>query len=362
MSKNKKKKKTRRISPQTLDRLKTGFGTIISNDAVIRAAREWKGPIDILPIGLALASVVLAILPTFVSRMNVQGAAAIFSTPVAAYDQGLAQFENALVYDADGNPRELTLTIESDGTFHFSKEDRVALTGGEEAWFTVKHQATNLPVFEVFFNTTNFTDAEFYTSIDKNFNPYTQVNRDTSEGAKEEFRASYMAFGKESIRFRKRSENGTAFTGLTGRYDRLAGTNFTTLAKELKALDVPYTNKDYLKKVSDFYANVVTQSFETDKIASAWSYTGIFAGVDLGLIILFGGVIFLMTRGKKNPFRIYTFWETQKMAYWAAFTPSLLAMALGFWMTNYAFIFFMFAYGMRMMWMSMRSLRPAPQQ
>lgn len=358
---NKKKKPARRMSPETVAALKTGFGTLISNDAVIRASREWKGFIDILPVSLALASVVLAILPTFVSRMNVKGETAIFSSPVAGYDQGLAAFENALVYDADGNPRELTLTIEADGTFHFSQEDRIALTGDTQAWYTVNHLSTGKPVFEVFFNTTGLTDAEFYTNIDGNRNPYNQVARDQSENAPTDYQASYLAFGKESIRFRKRSESGVAFPGLTGRYDRLAGTDFTNLAKSLNTKGLLYTSKEYLKEVNTFYANVVTQSFETDKIASAWSYTGIFAGVDLGLIILFGTVLFLMTRGKKNPLRIFTFWETQKMAYWASFTPSILALALGFWMVQYAFIFFMFAYGMRMMWMSMRSLRPVQQ-
>lgn len=357
MSKNKKKQK-KRISPETADRLKTGFGTLISNDAVIKASREWKGIIDILPIGLALASVVLAVLPTLVSRMNVQGSTAVFATPVAGYDQGLAQFENALIYDESGNERELVLTIGEDGTYHFAKEDRIALTGGEEKWYTVTHASTKAPVFEVFFNTTSLSDWDFYSLLDKNKNPYTQAPRDTSADAKEEYRASYLAFGKGTIRFRKRSESGTLFAGLTGYYDRLAGTNFTELAKQLKADNLQFTSKEYLKRVRDFYANVVTQSFETEKIKSAWSYTGIFAAIDLGLIVLFGIILFLMTRGKKNPFRVYTFWETQKMAYWASFAPAILSMAVGFWLVQYAFILFMFAYGMRMMWMSMRSLRP----
>lgn len=357
MSKN-KKKKAKRISPETVAKLKTGFGTLVSNDCCIRASREWHGLIDLLPIGIALASMVLAVLPTFVSRMNTRGSQAVFNTPVAGFDQGLAQFENALVTDDDGNPRELVLKISEDGTFSFSKDDRIALTGGDNNWYTVTHGPEGKPVFEVFFNTTNFTDKEFYTSLEKNQNPYTQQARDASAEAVEEYKASYVAFGKETFYFHKRSESGVKFAALAGRYDRLGGTNFTELAKKLKADNLPFTSKDYIKQVSDFWINVVDKAFETDKIAGAWSYTGIFAGIDLGLIILFGAVLFLMTRGKKNPFRVYTFWETQKMAYWASFSPAVLSLALGFWMVNYAFIFFMFMYGMRMMWMSMRSLRP----
>ncbi|MBR1846705.1 MAG: hypothetical protein IJ787_03220 [Bacilli bacterium] len=356
MSNNKKKKKTKKISPETAANLKLGFSTLISNDGVIKASREWKGVIDILPICLALIAVILAVLPTFVSRMNTKGSTAIFNSPVAAYDQGLAQFENSLIYDDAGNQRDLKLTIDGTGTFNFSKEDRVALTGGDNQWYTAK-SSSGKPVFEVFFNSTAFNDSEFFAAIDKGQDPYTQTARDNSATASETYVASYLAFGKEYIRFRKKSETGVAFAGLTGRYDRLIGKDFTAFAKSLDSKE--YTSKAYIEQVTGFYSEVINLSFETDKVVGAWSQTGIFAAIDLGLVVLFGVVLFLMTRGKKNPFRIYTFWETQKMAYWAAFTPSLIALILGFWLVQYAFIFFMFAYGMRMMWMSMRSLRPA---
>ena len=90
------------------------------------------------------------------------------------------------------------------------------MTGGEEKWYTVTHTSTKAPVFEVFFNTTSLSDWDFYSLLDKNKNPYTQAPRDASADAKEEYRASYLAFGKGTIRFRKRSESGTLFAGLTG--------------------------------------------------------------------------------------------------------------------------------------------------
>jgi maltodextrin utilization protein YvdJ len=65
-----------------------------------------------------------------------------------------------------------------------------------------------------------------------------------------------------------------------------------------------------------------------------------------------------MTRGKSNPFRVYTFWECQKIAYWASLAPAILAMILSFSLPAYAMIYYIFFYGMRIMWMSMRSLRP----
>ena len=356
MSKNKKKKKQqKRMSPEAADRLKTGFATLLSNDACIKSAREMKGALDLIPITIALASVVLAILPTFVSRINVQGSTAIFNGASANYEQGVSSFVNALVYDPDGNDREIVLTIQN-GTFNFQNDGYTALVGGAEKWYTVDRASTGEPAFEVFFNNSNFSDSAFYKSIDEYKNPYTAEPRGTED--QKEFRASYLIFGKESIRFRKRNA-AVAYAPLTGRYDRLEGKSFTELAKTLKSEGLNYTSIKYEERVRTFMVDLINASYETDKIAGTWQYTGIFAAIDLGLVLLFGLLMFLMTRGKKNPFRIYTFWETQKMAYWASFTPSLIAMILGFWLTQYSFIFFMFAYGMRMMWMSMRSLRPA---
>lgn len=359
MSKNKKKKNQKRMSPEAVDRLKTGFATILSNDACIKAGREMKGPLDLIPITIALASVVLAVLPTFTSRINVQGSAVVFNGASANYEQGVSDLLHTLVYDENGAERGTALTLKIEGgTFSLTTQDRDTLLGGPDRWYTVNRASTEAPMFEVYFNQSSFSDDKFFQYIDEYKNPFTGESRGTESD--KAFKCSYLVFGKEWIRFRKRNDT-VATAALSGRYDRLEGRNFTQFALSLKEKGLDYTSIKYQEEVRNYMIDLINLSYETDKIAGTWQYTGIFAGIDLGLIILFGAITFLMTRGKKNPFRIYTFWETQKMAYWASFTPALLAMILGFWLTQYAFIFFMFAYGMRMMWMSMRSLRPIQQ-
>lgn len=362
MSKNKKKQNKRKQNSQALANVRLGFSTLISNDAVIRASREWKMPVDLLPISLALASVVIAILPTFVSRMNTQGASAVFTAPTANFEQGLSNFMETLVYDGD-TARDTPIELYIDDAGHFQLSNKEALTGGNK-WYTYNRieDAEKVRVFEVFFNDIpNMEDDTFYSNIDLNKDPYTLLPRDTvEEGVTDTYRCSYLAFGKNTIRFRKRSEVKTAYS-ITGDYSRLHGFNFTQIAKDLKAENHRAYETAYNTKMREVFSDVINRSYENIKNTAAWQYTGIFAGIDTGLIVLFGVVLFLMTRGKKNPFRIYTFWETQKMAYWAAFTPAVLSMAVGFWLTQYAFIFFMFTYGMRMMWMSMRSMRPAAE-
>ena len=88
------------------------------------------------------------------------------------------------------------------------------------------------------------------------------------------------------------------------------------------------------------------------------TWVGIVAAIFVALTFILGLTVFLMTRGKRNPFNVYTFWQSQKIAYWASFTPAVLAMILSFIVPSWAILFYIFLFGMRIMWMSMRSLRP----
>ena len=361
MSKNKKRKPARKVSPETWKNVKLGLSTIISNEGCIRSAREFHGPVSVIvPVALALVSVVLAVLPTFVTQMNSKQSDYVFANPSANYEAGLAQFLQNLVLDDEGHDRNLALSIAEDGSSYNMLASDIATLNGGEQWYTVERITDDgtKAKFEVFFNTTtDVNDVDFFSRIDQYRNPFTGNYRDNSgsETIIKEFQSSYLAFGKETIRFRKRSDS-KAFSGITGTYARIAGYNFTALAKEL--VGTPATSATYLNRVRSEFVDIANLSTQDAKVAATWQYTGIFAGVDLGLIVLFGLIMFLMTRGKKNPFRVFTFWETQKMSYWAAFTPALISMVIGFFMVNYAMLFFMFTFGMRMMWMSMRSLRP----
>ena len=120
-------------------------------------------------------------------------------------------------------------------------------------------------------------------------------------------------------------------------------------------------NSAFDDAVLNNFKTLLNKSYLTYKTRTFWTYTGVFFGIYAALVIFMGLMTFLLTRGKKNPMNYLTYWTTTKIAMWAAFCPGLLAMILGFMIANFATMFFIILYGLRIMWLSMRQLRPQVQ-
>ncbi len=336
MSKNKKKNR-KGMSPETKGKIALGFKTLFSNDACIKVGREWHW---YLPVVFAILSVLIALIPSFTINMQTKVGTSMLGSSTYGYENGLVHFTNYLQEkNIDFVIKDSVLTNEN-STWEKSFE-------GEEKWFTAKNSETNKTTFEVFFNyTDSISDNDFYSRIIANKNPYTDVARSEAK-----YNNNVLVLGKKNIYLGK--SNGSALTSASGIYDRSNLLNLKDLAPSNEKNTLEYTNQLKLN-----WANFVNDCAETQKNTQSWTYLGIMAGVYVGLEFLFGLVIFLMTRGKRNPFRIYTFWETQKMAYWASVSPAILSLAIGFMISRFALFAFIFLFGLRIMWMSMRSLRP----
>ena len=77
VSKTKKK-----MSPEAKEKLKTSFLTLVNNDACIRASREYHGwGWNALAVTLAVASCVIAVVPSLVGRLQVDYGNSVLSSP-----------------------------------------------------------------------------------------------------------------------------------------------------------------------------------------------------------------------------------------------------------------------------------------
>ena len=136
----------------------------------------------------------------------------------------------------------------------------------------------------------------------------------------------------------------------TGTYRDIASVKFLS---ELK--------KETLTETVAVTATFLNEAFNEIKLQNAGIQIAIYLAINAGIVLLMGFVLWLMTRGKNNPFRCYKIWETMKIASWTAFTPALLSMILGFIIgstNSLAGFMFVLTFGIRSMWLAMKNLKP----
>ncbi|MDD4154812.1 MAG: hypothetical protein PHT30_05335 [Bacilli bacterium] len=343
--------------------------SLINNDACIEGGRTKKWYFALIFIVLSL---VLAILPIMVTSLQAQGSDFTNLTYLYNYDNAIVAFSDHL---EDNN---LSMVVSEDANGRFldvnSTEWDAVQSGPKNIFKQYVHLNNDDEIdFEVYY--TSAVGEEFvnyYTLVSENKSPLNGLPRDLDATARS---ISYLIFGRERMVGQLfQPGNTTALSGVSGDYLNLElGLDFKTLATVVLN-DIAYvTSQDakfsevggallaeqYRKAVISKWNVVYDDIYYNTKMTTARDSTLIMLGVDALLIFFMGLMIFILTRGKRNPFRIYTFWETQKISYWASFTPSLLALIFGFIFTEYAVMIFVMLIGVRIMWMSMKSLKPA---
>ena len=246
------------------------------------------------------------------------------------------------VYDIDPNPTEEPPTIQKVSTGEALTKEVAAY----QDWINKKFGYRRLEIY----NLTDKDDKDFetqVTNIINNKNPFkeNEYMHTDKDGSAKSRNVSFIAFGKSRVYFALFQPGSTSATGFYGDYNNTATGN---LKDALKGDDASAT----LTKFQTF----LNEAYKNNNYSATWKSAGILIGVDAGVIIFMGLMIFVLTRGKNNPFRIYSFWDGQKIAFYASFTPGLIGL-LGFAMSNMAMMLFILSLGIRVMWLSMRTLR-----
>ena len=188
------------------------------------------------------------------------------------------------------------------------------------------------------------------------FNPYIYDEQEDIEKTRNN--TSFVIFGKTSfvwIKYNsiKNADINTGYTPVgqfTGTYRDI---KCVTKLSELKGTTLTETvNKS---------AVFLKEGYNELMLNNAAIQLAIYLAINAGIVLLMGFVLWLMTRGKNNPFRTYKIWETMQISCWTAFTPALLALVFGFIMgssNSMAGFMFVLIFGIRCMWLAMKNLRP----
>ena len=106
------------------------------------------------------------------------------------------------------------------------------------------------------------------------------------------------------------------------------------------------------------FKKVLDRSYETLKIQNTLVSCSIYLGIYFGMSFLMGLIMFLLTRGKKNPNNYFSLWLCLKIQARLGFCPGLITMIAGFFLVTQTPIIFVMTIGLRVMWISMKELRP----
>lgn len=125
-----------------------------------------------------------------------------------------------------------------------------------------------------------------------------------------------------------------------------------------KAYSNPEEYAAYRAQTWENWKNFYDEVYNHNRLTATWTTTLIMFGINAAIVFFMGLMVFVLTRGKNNPFRIYTFWESIKVGFWAANMPAILTCGLGFLLTNFAQVLFALLIGVRVMWLTMKTLGP----
>ncbi len=359
------KKVKKQMSPKTRNILVNSFKGIISNQACVDNGREAPWWLAIL---FALVSVIIPLIPNFVTLDKAYGAS-FLNNGTFGMDRGLAE---AFV-DMKVNNKHLNL--QEDGLLHYY-EGTTEKTGEATLYQQISTLTTEGSgqeyTFMMYFTTKEGNDLQDFIN-NKTGTKYivgtiTKLSPEDPQDTKYYIPTFIVLTNKSLIAATYKNQTttiaGSTYGGLDWSHTP-KGDLVELTTKDLVSTTVEDVkkNRDDWKTVLGRWVDIYNQTYVNQKNRAKWNTTLIYLGVYAGLIVFLGLMVFLLTRGKNNPFNTLNFWVCQKIAYFLSFTPAVLALILGFILSGNMIgqMAFIMLISLRIMWASMRQLRPMYQ-
>lgn len=365
--------------------LKLVLRTLISNNACVEAARTKEKKYTIIAIAFVLFALFFSALPTCVTGFQKQ-ASAWLSNTLFNIDRGLQEFgKDAAAKNVTINIDNSTHTINSNNTFKNTykatfynydvdgnrKTDYQTFNEINCYQYSMPIDNKQKDILEVYcYDDKSGKEFQDYVgnlldnlvptcpnnNDDKNKPENWLRKQDYKEGdvtkqKKASRNTSIIVFGKDCYYGYIFSPASTTPTSsVYGDYHHMEKYDGKNLINVLTA-----SNND-LKQTIENWKEFSNLGYIDTRAEQTWRSTGIILGVNAGVSLFMGLMVWLLTRGKNNPFRIYTLWDSQKIAYYACLTPGILSL-LGFAISNLQMMIYILGVGVRVMWLSMRTLR-----
>lgn len=363
----------KKIKPQTKENLKNVFGSLYSNQRAIDGARHNRWWVALIMFAI---SVLLPVIPVTVHAYN-QYATSFFTNGLKSFDTQITDFsldlkENDIdLVIADVNE---THKLEDKGGKWKTKYEYYSESSTDIQYARINENSHQYDLLVYFVNP--IETRSFNTIVSeilknqyelKTTNKYvepTSTEEGTEDSSSEEeiklYKATTLIFSETTVALTIYLPDKTDVYGaLMGDYEHTEiGTNFKNFAM-IDGVIADNKNQSNIDAVKAKWFGFFDETYITFRNNAVLLNTFLSLGIYIVLGFFMGLMVFLLTRGKKNIFRVYTFGDCQKISAWSMVSPALLGMILGFFIQDYAMMFFIILLGVRVMWLSMKQLRPA---
>ena len=305
--------------------------TLFKNDAVVEVATTTKWYWSLIVFVFAL---VISVLPSTVSQATAQGRNFVSGSNTSYSDPYI---------NGSRAPKPLysySRQVENSGhTTTTNYLDIYVYYTGSNGTLDLNLLLSNIQA-----TNTNFADG-YTTNTDVKYTRQTPFILFTDDGF---YAVNYSSQGSTSIsgNFAHMLE-AFNFTGSTYTFKDVLGYQ---IANNLSVSDMQTAIFNNFLTWCDY-------TYLDARFTSTWVTFGIYCGVNGSIMLLMGLILWLMCRGKNNPNNKLKIWETYSMGFWASLSPAILSL-FGFLMPSLGMMLFIMLYAFRIMFLSMKQLRP----
>lgn len=353
------------MKDRTKEILRDGFGSLISNASAIRGAKA--GPLW-LTIVMFILSIILPIIPMFVAQANLKG-----SSFLNTYSYGLERYVTVMALDLKDN-RNVEFSIDDQHLLSVN-ENGSAVTFDDYRNLNpvpfAKYENSVTHQYDFILYLSNARTSKEKSTYDNAIKGITYEVGTTTIAPEGDslYHPNYMVLFEDGVYVCTYANNSTkaAVASYTGDFKTIKAnpacleTLLTVKDKEGNVIATSLANDDYVNGVYKNFKKFLDKSYETLKIKNVWVSSAIYLGIFFGTSVLMGFLMWLLTRGKNNPNNYYTPWLTMKIQGRLGLSPALITLIAGFFLTSYAPMIFILTIGLRVMWVSMKELRPIQQ-
>lgn len=314
---------------------------------------------------VGFVSLIITLIAPVVNSFNVQGSAYVRTSASDSFYYGLYEYyQEADTYPISFADSKLsgTYTIEKYDDYGTEQDSSVKII---KPYYTYVRQG--LHVLDIYITDKITDDQTLLAQIiqsNPNYADATTAQRETMTKEMYMRSSSFVFFSTDTI-YSRVYAGTNAVASISGNYmhvlEKFNTLNSSYNFKSVLGYDLTSgTNLETHNTILKNYRTYADQIYIDVRNQQGLVTLGLYAGINTGVILLMGFVIWLMCRGKTNPNRSLKIWHGWRISAFQALTPSILALIIGFIMAQFAAMGFVLVYSFRVMFLSMKYLRPAP--